>query len=45
MKHDQNRATHYLLIVQSFEPKSTSSICSKTPFEFVMETARLAKQN
>ncbi len=44
-KHDKNHATHYLLIIQSFTPKFTTSVCAKSPFEFVMETTRLPKQN
>ncbi len=44
-KHDKNHATRYLLIIQSFTRESTSSVRVKNPFEFVLETARLAKQD
>ncbi len=44
-KHNENCATHYSLIIQSFMPESISSVCAKNDFDFVMETARLAKQD
>ncbi len=44
-KHDENHATHYSLIVQSFAPESDFFSSHKNPFEFVMEAARLAKQD
>ncbi len=43
--HDENCATHYSSIVQSFAPWSTSSVRTKNDFEFVTENARLAKQH
>ncbi len=45
VKHDENHATRYSLIVQSFAPESTSSVRMKNPFEFIVETVRLAKQD
>ncbi len=44
-KHDENRVTHYSFIIQSFVSVSTFSVLVKNPFEFVMETACLAKQD
>ncbi len=45
MKHDENCTRHYLLIVQSFAPESTSPDRAKNPFEFVMVTTCLVKQD
>ncbi len=44
VKHDENCATHYSLIVQRFAPESTS-VHAKKHFEFVTETARQMKQD
>ncbi len=38
-------ATHYSLILQSLMLASTSSVCAKNPFEFIIKTARLVKQD
>ncbi len=45
VKYDKNGATHYLLIIQSFALEPTSSVSTKNPFEFIVEAARLAKQD
>ncbi len=42
-KLNENHATHYSSIVKSFTPES--NFLRKIPFEFVMETAHLAKQD